>query len=316
MTTLINFRQGGEDRVGVVVENGVVDVNRTYRAKLTADGIVDPHAIADAAAPADMLAFLRRGELAREAAGDAVAHVASMDEGAARAALLLLDRDTLDVRVPIANPPKVICVARNYDEHAKEAGKTVSEIPILFVRFANTLIPDGADVVVPKVSHQLDWEGELAVVIGTPGRYITRADAMKHVAGFSVFNDVTVRDYQFRVSQYTGGKNFSSSGPFGPVLVLADSGLDPHNLDIVTTVSGEEMQRGNTRDMVFDIPAIVEHISEFIELEVGDVIAMGTPSGVGFTREPPRFLTPGDAVSVEIPGIGVLTNPVVADPHA
>lgn len=166
-------------------------------------------------------------------------------------------------------------------------GQSVSKIPIIFARFASTLVAPGANVIVSAVSEQVDWEGELAVIIGRAGQHIRREDALAHVAGYSIFNDVTVRDYQFRVSQYTAGKNFAASAPFGPGLVLAEAVPDPHALRIVTRVNGEVVQDCNTSEMVFDIPAIIGHISEFIGLQVGDVIAMGTPAGVGFTRTPP-----------------------------
>ncbi|MDO5494236.1 MAG: fumarylacetoacetate hydrolase family protein [bacterium] len=314
MTVLLNFRHGGEDRLGVVVGDHVIDINRAHRARLTSEGVPNAAARAAAEAPSDALTFLQGGEDAVRTARSAVEYVTGLPDDDARRTLLRIPRAEVETLVPIKNPPKVICVARNFGAHAKEAGKEVSEIPIVFARFPSTLIPDGAEVIVPRVSHEVDWEGELAFVVGKPGRYISREDAMDHVAGYSIFNDVSVRNYQFRVTQYTSGKNFNASGPFGPVLVLADEALDPHALQITTTLSGDVVQDGNTSEMVFDIPTIIEHISEWIELEVGDVIAMGTPAGVGFTRQPPRFLTPGDTISVEIPGIGVLSNPVIADP--
>ena len=213
---------------------------------------------------------------------------------------------------PIVSPPKIVCVARNYAEHAKEAGLAVSETPILFARFPATLIGDQAPILLPEISHQLDWEGEFAVVIGkhTNGRRITKAEAMEYVFGYTVFNDVTVRDYQFKVTQYTAGKNFRASGPIGPVVVTTDELADPHNLQIVTRINGRVEQDANTRTMLFDIPTILENIAEFIDLEPGDIIPMGTPAGVGFKRKPPVFLKPGDVVSVEVEGIGILTNPV------
>nr|NLD41047.1 fumarylacetoacetate hydrolase family protein [Actinomycetales bacterium] len=245
------------------------------------DGTADAAARAEAEVPADMLRFLQAGEGALARARAATGYVDSLEEADARQAGLLHSRQEVQVLVPIVNPPKVICVARNFDAHAKEAGKVVSEIPIVFARFANTLVADGGAVVVPRVSHQVDWEGELAFVVGKPGRYIARDQAMVHLAGYSVFNDVSVRDYQFRVSQYTSGKNFAASGPMGPVLVLADEGLDPHDLQIVTRLNGEVMQDGNTADMIFDIPRIIADVSEIMTLEPGDVIVTGTPSGVG-----------------------------------
>jgi len=221
-----------------------------------------------------------------------------------------------DVRLlpPIARPPKCICVARNYAEHAKEAGLQISEIPIMFARFGRTFLGQGAPVVVPTVSPQVDWEGELAIIIGkTSDHRVTKAEAMAYVYGYSIFNDVTVRDYQFRVTQYTAGKNFRASGPFGPMIVTADEIADPHKLQITTRINGQVMQSANTDTMIFDIPTILESIAEWIDLEAGDVIPTGTPAGVGFKRNPPVFLKPGDVVEVEIPGLGILSNPVVME---
>ncbi|AUW45945.1 fumarylacetoacetate hydrolase family protein [Rhizobium leguminosarum] len=222
-------------------------------------------------------------------------------------------RSDVKLLPPIGRPPKIICVARNYAEHAKEAGLEISPIPIIFARFANTFVADGGPVIVPSVSTHLDWEGELAIIIGknTNGRRLKKEEAMDYVFGYSIFNDVTVRDYQFRVTQYTAGKNFRASGPFGPVIVTADEIADPHKLDIRTTLNGEVMQFANTETMIYDIPTILEHISDFIDLEAGDVIPTGTPAGVGFKRKPPIFLKHGDRITVEIPGIGTLSNPVI-----
>ncbi|WP_244920127.1 fumarylacetoacetate hydrolase family protein [Rhizobium etli] len=261
----------------------------------------------------DSTGFLSAGEPALAALSQVFDGVDRMDAGALRERRIAFDENSVALLPPIPRPPKIICVARNYGKHAEEAGRPISEIPIIFARFAKTLVAQGGQVVVPRVSHQLDWEGELAVVIGKPGRYISRNEGMDHVAAYSIFNDVTVRDYQFRVTQYTAGKNFAHSGPFGPYLVLRDEVPDPHALQITTRLNGEIVQSGNTREMLFDIPTIIEHISEFIDLEAGDVIPMGTPAGVGFTRSPPRFLKNGDVIAVEVEKLGVLTNPVTEE---
>lgn len=225
-----------------------------------------------------------------------------------------LDMVSVTVLPPIPNPPKVFCIGRNYAEHAKEAGFEMSPLPIMFHRFANTLIGDGASILFPKVSEQLDWEGELAVVIGKPHRgQIAKEDAMDHVFGYTAFNDVTVRDYQFRTTQYIAGKNFRTSGPLGPVIVTKDDIPDPHDLKLTTHVNGRQTQSDTTASMYFDVPYIINHLSEFIDLEAGDVIAMGTPAGVGFKQKPPVFLKPGDVVTVELEGVGKLTNTVVED---
>jgi 2-keto-4-pentenoate hydratase/2-oxohepta-3-ene-1,7-dioic acid hydratase in catechol pathway len=183
----------------------------------------------------------------------------------------------------------------------------------LFARFADTLIADGAPIVVPSVSHQVDWEAELAVVIGTSARHIAAADAFDVVAGYTAFNDVSVRDYQRRTPQWLAGKNFAASGPFGPALVTRDEVSDPHALRLELHVNGELMQSASTADMVFSIPALIADISSWTTLEPGDVIATGTPAGIGALRSPPRFLEPGDVVRVSLEEVGVLENPVIRE---
>ncbi len=221
--------------------------------------------------------------------------------------------DSVTILPAVPRPPKFLCVARNYAAHAKEAGRELSEIPILFARLSASLVGHRQPIIRPVVSSELDWEGELAVVIGKGGRHVSRDKAMSHVGAYTIFNDATIRDYQFRVAQYTEGKNFASTGPLGPYLVTADEIDDPNVLDIETFVNGVQKQNGNTRDMVFDIPTLIEQISTFLPLEVGDVIAMGTPEGVGFKRQPPEFLTPGDTVEIKITGLGSLINPVAME---
>ena len=301
MTKLATFESETGPHLGAVRDGIIVDLTLAA-AQL---------GLADAAWAQSSLALLEAGQAGLDGLTKLLALVEGMGADAARQKAIVVDEAAVKLLPPLPRPPKILCVARNYGKHAAEAGRPLSEIPIIFARFTKTLVAQGGNVVVPKVSEQLDWEGELAVVIGKPGRYITRENAMQHVAGYSIFNDVTVRDYQFRVSQYTSGKNFSQSGPFGPYLVLADEVTDPHALDIKTRLNGELVQDGNTSEMVFDIPTIIEHLSEWLELEAGDVIPMGTPAGVGFTRQPPRFLRHGDVISVEVEGLGVLTNPVI-----
>jgi 2-keto-4-pentenoate hydratase/2-oxohepta-3-ene-1,7-dioic acid hydratase in catechol pathway len=306
---LASYEFAGEERVGAVVEDELLDLTRAHAQLLRSRGETEAAAIAEAELPGDLVRILRRPD-GLDAARAAAEHAAALDPEVARRAGLRLALADVTLRPPLVNPPKIVCVARNYAEHAREAGLQVSEIPILFARFSATLVAHGEAILRPTVSEQLDWEGELAVVIGRGGRHISKDDALAHVAGYSIFNDVTVRDYQFRVTQYTAGKNFSASGPFGPYLVSADEVADPQALEIVTEVSGVEMQRASTADMIFDVATLIEHISEFVELEPGDVIATGTPAGVGFKREPPRFLVPGDVVRISITSLGSLENPV------
>ncbi len=313
MTQLARFRHRGEDRLGVVAGDDFVDLTRAFAEAAAADGTANAEALARAVLPPDALAFFEGGHASLDALRTAVEFAGGLDRDGARERGVLVPRAESKTLIPIPNPRKIVCVARNYGKHAAEAGLQVSEIPILFPRFAATLVADGDPVIVPFVSHELDWEGELAVVIGTGGRHIAKADAFAHVGGYTIFNDVTVRDYQFRVTQYTAGKNFHASGPIGPHVALVDEGLDPHDLRITTTVNDVVKQDARTDEFIFDIPTLIEHISEFIELEPGDIIPTGTPAGVGFKRNPPEFLTSGDVIDVTIEGIGTLSNPVLAE---
>jgi 2-keto-4-pentenoate hydratase/2-oxohepta-3-ene-1,7-dioic acid hydratase in catechol pathway len=214
--------------------------------------------------------------------------------------------------LPIADPAKIVCIGRNYRDHKLNTGE-IPQFPSLFVRLAQTLVPDGADLVKPGLSEQLDYEGELAVVIGKPGRHIAKAEAMSHVFGYACFNDGSVRDYQFRHS-LTAGKNFESSGSFGPVIVTGDEIADPARLTLTTRLNGTEVQRTELGAMVFDIPSIIAYVSSFIGLQPGDVLATGSPTGTGFSRDPQVWLAPGDRLEISISQVGVLRNRVIAEP--
>lgn len=303
---LVSFRRKGAVRLGAELDGGVVDLNQVYAAQLADRGEADAEARAATAVPPDILGFLAAGETALAAAREAIDFATDHAE-------LRLPAGELELLPPVPRPPKIICVARNYGEHAAEANLSVLEHPNLFIRFAQSLIPHEAPILVPKVSKNVDWEAELAVIIGRPGKHVAKEAALDHVAGYSIFNDVSIRDWQLRVPQFGAGKNFDASGPFGPALVTKDEVPDPQALKIELELNGEVMQSASTADMVFSVADLIEHISAFATLEPGDVIATGTPSGVGFVRKPPRFLEPGDTVRIEIERVGVLENPVAAE---
>ena len=286
---LVSFRRNGAVRLGAELDGGIVDLNH-----------------ASAAVPADILEFLEGGEAALARAREALERAADHEDWR-------LSPAELEPLPPVPRPPKIICVARNYAAHAAEAGVSLLPYPNLFIRFAQSLIPNGAPIIVPSVSGEVDWEAELAVIIGRPGKHVDRSEALDYVAGYSIFNDVSVRDWQLRVPQFGAGKNFDGSGPFGPALVTKDEVPDPHALGIELRLNGEVMQSASTADMVFSVGELIEHISTFTTLEPGDVIATGTPAGVGFKRKPPRYLEPGDTVRIEIERLGVLENPVAAE---
>ncbi len=229
----------------------------------------------------------------------------------AAAAQVALAEDQLALLPTIPDAGKIICIGMNYREHIKEMGREPPRYPAFFLRFNDSLVGHGQPVVRPRLSDKYDWEGELAVVIGRTARHVTRDDALDYVAGYTILQDGSLRDYQEHTSQFTAGKNFHQSGAMGPWLVTADEIPDPATLTLETRVSGEIMQHGAVADLCIDVPAIIEYLSGICELRAGDVIATGTPSGVGAGRKPPRWLVAGDVVEVEISGIGVLRNPVV-----
>jgi 2-keto-4-pentenoate hydratase/2-oxohepta-3-ene-1,7-dioic acid hydratase in catechol pathway len=214
---------------------------------------------------------------------------------------------------PIPRPPKFICVGLNYRDHAREAGMEIPTVPTIFNKFTNVVIGPGAPIVLPKISTRPDYEAEFAFVIGTGGRNISASNALNHVFGYTLVNDVSARDYQMATSQWLMGKTFDTFAPMGPWIVTRDEIADPHALDISLEIGGEILQHSNTRELVFGVPALVEYISSVVTLEPGDIVATGTPAGVGFARKPPRFLRAGDEVVIRIQGIGELRNPVIAE---
>jgi 2-keto-4-pentenoate hydratase/2-oxohepta-3-ene-1,7-dioic acid hydratase in catechol pathway len=213
----------------------------------------------------------------------------------------------------IPNPGKILCVGLNYETHRKETGRTEVENPTIFARFANSQTGHLRPIPRPRVSTDLDYEGELAIIIGTPGRYITRQTAMAHIAGFACYNDGSVRDFQRHTHQFTPGKNFPDTGAFGPWMVTRDEMGEIGHQRLQTRVNGEVVQDALLSQMIFDIPRQIEYCSSFTRLEPGDVIVTGTPGGVGAKRQPPLWLKPGDTVEVEIDGVGLLRNPVTQE---
>jgi acylpyruvate hydrolase len=220
-----------------------------------------------------------------------------------------IDLDAVRILPPVPKPPKILCVGLNYDDHLEESGLKKPVYPEIFARFATSLIAHGDPIRQPGESFTLDYEAELAVVIGRRGRRITRDRALDHVAGYSLFNDATIREFQLRTPQWTMGKNFDATGAFGPWLVTPDA-LPPgaHGLRVRGRLNGRVMQDASTDRLIFSVPALIEMISVAISLEPGDVIITGTPGGVGAARKPPVFMQPGDVFEVEIERMGVLSN--------
>ncbi|MDI6028590.1 fumarylacetoacetate hydrolase family protein [Corticibacterium sp. UT-5YL-CI-8] len=224
----------------------------------------------------------------------------------------VIQLDGLTLLPVVLNPPKIFCVGLNYVDHAAESPyKDLPTYPVVFPRYATSLVGHGKPIIRPLVSVELDFEGELAVVIGKGGRHIAKENALSHVAGYSIFNEGSIRDYQFKAPQWTIGKNFDDTGAFGPILVTADE-LPPgaKGLKIETRLNGQTVQSGNTADLIFPIDVLISTISEAITFQPGDVIVTGTPAGIGWARKPPLFMKDGDVCEVEIESIGLLRNPV------
>ena len=222
-----------------------------------------------------------------------------------------IDLNTVNLLPPLQTPRKIICVGLNYVDHSLESGFTPPTYPTIFARFTSSLIGANASIIRPKASTQLDYEGEMVVVIGTGGRHIAESGALAHILGYSIFNDASVRDYQMKSPQWTVGKNFDGTGAFGPWLVTADElPLGGTGLRIQTRLNGAVVQNASTSDMVFSATKLVAILSEAMTLSPGDIIVSGTPSGVGFARKPPLYMKHGDICEIEIEGIGVLRNTV------
>ncbi|MDF8357672.1 fumarylacetoacetate hydrolase family protein [Ensifer adhaerens] len=245
----------------------------------------------------DLLGLIRQGK---------ITDASALGEGGP------VDVGPLTLLPPLSRPPKILCVGLNYVDHAAESPyKEAPSYPAFFPRFATTLIGHGQSIIRPFLSEELDFEGELVAVIGKGGRHIEKTKALDHVAGYSIFNEGSIRDYQFKTPQWTVGKNFDGTGAFGPAFVTADElPAGGSGLKIETRLNGKVVQSANTSDMIFSVADLVSIASQAMTLEVGDVIVTGTPAGIGWARKPPLFMKEGDICEVEIEGIGVLRNPV------
>jgi 2-keto-4-pentenoate hydratase/2-oxohepta-3-ene-1,7-dioic acid hydratase in catechol pathway len=252
----------------------------------------------------DMIGFLNGGASSLSLAQQVLASASPA---------LGIDLAEVKLLAPLPQPGKLICIGQNYLEHAKESGASKAPYPIIFAKYNNSIIGPGESIVIPSVVKKPDYEGELAVVIGRRGRRIPEAEALSYVGGYMVLNDVSARDWQNRTSQWVIGKTCDTFCPIGPALVTADEIPNPQDLHVRTSINGEEMQNGYTGDMIFPVAVLIADMSRVMTLEPGDVIATGTPPGVGFARVPPRWLRPGDVVRIEVEKVGVLENPVVAE---
>jgi len=313
---LVTYQHEGQSRSGAQLDELIIDLNRAYYSAVKHIGNEDELAVAAMRVPPDMIDLLRGGDTSLKAAQQALDFVRSQlkeKDNTLEQQGIVYALESVSLLQPVLRPGKVICLGLNYRDHAKEAGMAIPEYPVLFHKVAGSLIGHNQPVVVPRNSSKIDFEGELTIIIGRRGKYIAEHEALSYIAGYTIGNDVSARDLQFRTSQWTTGKMLDTFGPLGPALVTRDEVPDPNALQIKTTLNGQVMQDGNTAEMIFRVPFIVSYISEIVTLEPGDVILTGTPAGIGNTRTPPVFMKPGDTVSVEIERLGVLTNPLVTE---
>ena len=280
---LVTFVEGEKAaRPGLVVDGGVVD--------LGAEGFED--AIAFMSAPVSVQADVA---------------------GAAARSGTRIALEEVRLLAPVPNPPRIFGIGVNYAEHAAESGSKTRDVPTVFIVLSSAVVGPGADVVLPPNSSMVDYEAELAVVIGKAGHRIAASEWEEHVFGYTMMNDVSARDVQRATTQWSLGKSFPTFAPMGPWVVTKDEIADPHRLGISLTIGGERLQDSNTSQMIYRIPALIEYLSGIVALQVGDVISTGTPAGVGMGRTPQRWLKVGDEMVIAIEGIGELRNPVVAE---
>jgi acylpyruvate hydrolase len=309
---LVTYCWQGHVALGALSNTWVVDLHRAHLAALRHARDTDELAVADLRVPADLLGLLRGGERSMAAARQALRFV---EQRRALDGTTGLCHPAADVELlaPVSRPGKVVCVGLNYRSHLAEIREAAPEYPILFHKTGTSIIGHGQAIVLPRVSQQVDYEGELAVVIGRRGKYIPQENALTHVAGYTCANDVSAHDLEFRTSQWTSGKMLDTFCPLGPVLLTADEIADPGLLRLKTVLNGQTVQDAYTSDMIFSVPFLVSYISSLATLEPGDVILTGTPAGIGCNQKPQVFLQAGDRISVEIDGIGTLANPVIVE---
>lgn len=304
---IVRFSQNGHaPRLGCFLgQDRVVDLAASCAAYLAGRGVVRAEAIADALFPQSTRGFLEGGVATQEMLGTVL-------DAAKAGKLQPVAHPVGAVRLhaPIADPGKLICIGLNYKDHAAETGNPIPKEPPIFPKWANAILDPGEPILRPRGSKQLDWEVELGVVIGRTARYVTKEQALDYVFGYTIVNDASARDFQFITSQWGAGKIADTFAPVGPYIADRSEIPDPHVLSLKTWVNGNLMQDGTTRNFIFDVRYLVNFLSGIMTLSPGDLIATGTPAGVGMGRKPQVWLQPGDTCRMEITGLGVLENPV------
>ncbi|KGM46225.1 fumarylacetoacetate hydrolase family protein [Neobacillus niacini] len=307
---LINYTVAGHTRAGAIVENQVIDLNYAYQAQLKAEGKYRFEAIAKAYVPENTDELYQGGKESLQLAQNAIDFISANPESFDKKVIYNIEE--VKVEAPVQKPGKIICVGHNYREHILEMGREIPSNPVIFAKFANTILGPEDDIPFYPISDQLDYEAEFTFVVGKQARNVSEEDALDYVAGYTITNDVTYRDIQRRTLQWLQGKSVDGSAPMGPYLVTTDELQNPSGLDVILKVNGEVRQKTNTANLVFSVQKLVAFLSNLMTLEPGDVVLTGTPGGVGVAMNPPQFLKDGDVVRIEIDQIGALENKVKA----
>lgn len=302
---LVTFQYEDKRSIGAYIDGDrVIDLHESYKQMLRTEGKTRIEEKAQAYVPSTMEDFLRGGEDSMEAARGVVDYVLKNAEGT------VYERKQVKLLAPLHQPEKIICVGHNYREHILEMGREIPEYPVVFAKFANTIIGPEDDIPFYPISEQLDYEAEFVFVVGKEAKNVKEEDALDYVAGYSIANDVTYRDIQRRTLEWLQGKSVDGSAPIGPWIVTSDELQDPSGLAVTLKVNGEVRQQTNTENLVFTVPKLVAFLSNLMTLKPGDIILTGTPGGVGVAMDPPRFLTEGDVVTIDIDQVGTLENKV------
>jgi 2-keto-4-pentenoate hydratase/2-oxohepta-3-ene-1,7-dioic acid hydratase in catechol pathway len=295
---LVRFSvNGGSPRLGALQGDRIADLQASVAATLARGGVVRAQEIAAALVPDSTRRFLEGGT----ASADAIASIREW---------VTVPASTARLHAPIDDPAKFICIGLNYRDHAEETNNPIPKEPPIFGKWSPSIIGPGDPILRPRGSKQLDWEVELGVVIGRTARFVSKEQALDYVWGYTIINDASARDFQFITSQWMAGKIFETAAPVGPYIADRHEIADPHSLELKTFVNGKQMQHGNTKTFIFDVRYLVSYLSGLMTLSPGDLIATGTPPGVGLAMKPPVFMNPGDVCRVEIAGLGALENPI------
>jgi len=306
---LVSYKLKGKPgplRIGAMVNSRVIDIQEAYRKHLESENNLDLANMIQYVLPSEPAVFLSIGFPAVAKAQEAVK---SLKVQTLRD--VSFEREMVTLSAPNPSPEKIICIGKNYLDHAMEMGGEVPDYPMLFAKFNNAIIGPEDKIEKPDITEKLDYEVELAVVIGKEASNVNEEEALNHVIGYTLANDTSARDLQKRTSQFLQGKTLDNSTPIGPWIVTADEVADPSNLAIRSSVNGEERQSSNTSKLIFNIPYLISFISKLVTLKPGDIILTGTPDGVGAAMDPPQFLTDGDKVTLEIEMVGTLENIII-----